>query len=50
VTVEAGDTLWDLADRYAPEGSDPRAYIDQVMTLNHLAGGLVEGARIKLPR
>ena len=50
VTVHQGDTLWSLAEAYAPEGMDPRAYVDVLADLNDLDGGLVVGTRIKLPR
>jgi hypothetical protein len=50
VTVGRGDTLWDLATRYAPEGMDARAYLDAVVDINGLEGSLQEGARIRLPR
>jgi Tfp pilus assembly protein FimV len=50
VTVGRGDTLWDLATRYAPEGMDARAYLDAMADLNGLEGPLQQGARIRLPR
>lgn len=50
VTVRAGDTLWGLAERYAPEGVDPRAYVDLLEETNGLDGGLVAGMRIRLPK
>jgi LysM domain-containing protein len=50
IVVSSGQTLWDIADRYAPEGVDPRAYIDAVVTLNGLEGVLHSGQRLKLPR
>lgn len=48
VVMRAGDTLWDLAERYAPAEVDPRAYVDAVLELN---GGIPPqaGARIVLP-
>jgi hypothetical protein len=51
VVVRPGQTLWDLADRYAPEGVDPRAYVDTVIQINHLEGGPpAAGERIRLPK
>ncbi len=50
VTVHAGDTLWSLAEAHAPDGMDPRAYVDVLEDLNGLDGGLAVGMRIKLPR
>jgi nucleoid-associated protein YgaU len=37
VTVHAGDTLWSIATRVAPQ-RDPRAEIGELRGLNHLAG------------
>ena len=50
VVVQPGQTLWALAERYAGDGIDPRAYVDAVLALNHLEGPPPAGARIKLPR
>jgi nucleoid-associated protein YgaU len=50
VVVQAGDTLWDLAGRYAPENVDPRAYVDALEDLNGLSGAPGVGMRLKLPR
>ena len=51
VVVGPGDTLWDVAERFAPDGVDPRAYVDALVRLNHLDGGSVQaGARLRLPR
>jgi hypothetical protein len=50
LTIQPGQTLWDVAERYAPEGMDPRAYVDAVDDLNDLEGPLLAGQRIRLPR
>lgn len=50
VTVRSGDTLWGLAERYAPDGVDPRAYVDLLEETNDLSGGLAAGMRIRLPK
>ena len=50
VIVHEGDTLWCIAERYAPDSVDPRAYIDEIVALNGLEGGLAEGSRIRLPK
>jgi Tfp pilus assembly protein FimV len=50
VVVQAGDTLWSISSRYAPDGIDPRAYVDALEQLNHLDGAPVAGMRLKLPR
>ncbi|TAM92008.1 MAG: LysM peptidoglycan-binding domain-containing protein [Jatrophihabitans sp.] len=36
VTVQVGDTLWSIASQVAP-GTDPRAEVDALQRLNHLA-------------
>jgi nucleoid-associated protein YgaU len=50
VVVHSGDTLWDLAGRYAPDSVDPRAYVDAIQELNGLEGAPAAGMRLKLPR
>ena len=50
VTVVTGDTLWDVAERFAPAGSDLRAYVAALEELNGLAGPIHPGMRLKLPR
>ena len=50
VTVGAGETVWDLAERYAPAGIDRRAYVNAVLELNGLRGAPLSGERIKLPK
>ena len=37
VTVQAGESLWALAQRIAPR-MDPRLVVAQIESLNHLAG------------
>ena len=49
VTLAAGDTLWDVAQRYAPAGVDPRAYVDLLMTMNKIEGAPQAGMRLRLP-
>jgi hypothetical protein len=50
VVLAPGDTLWVLAERYAPDGVDPRAYVDAVVELNQLEGAPAAGLRLRLPR
>ena len=50
VVMRPGQTVWDLAERYAPATMDPRAYVDQVLDINHLTGMPAAGVRIRLPR
>lgn len=48
--VEPGDTLWELAARHAPPGSDPRAYLHRLRELNGLDGGDVRAwTVVRLP-
>jgi hypothetical protein len=47
--VEAGDTLWSIAEGHAP-GEDPRVVVHQIAELNDLDGGpLVPGRALALP-
>jgi hypothetical protein len=50
VVMAPGQTVWELAERHAPDGADPRAYVDAVLEMNHLAGPPEPGQRIRLPR
>jgi hypothetical protein len=50
VVLRSGQTVWDLADRYAPASSDPRAYVERVLSLNHLSAPPTAGVRLRLPR
>lgn len=49
VTVQAGETVWDLATRYAPHGSDPRALADAILELNGIQGVVAPGTEVRLP-
>ena len=50
VTVHAGETLWQVAQRVAPH-VDPRVVVAQIEQRNHLAGGEVQaGQQIVVPR
>ena len=50
VVVRPGETLWGIAERWAPEGTDLRAYVDALARENGVAGGVLEaGARVVLP-
>jgi hypothetical protein len=48
--LAAGESLWDLAERYAAPGTDPRAYVGALQDLNGLEGTPVPGHSIRLPR
>jgi len=50
VTVQAGETLWQIAARVAPH-ADRRALVMQLEALNHLRDGrVVAGEALQLPR
>lgn len=49
VVVEPGETLWDLAQRYAAGSTDPRAYVDRLIALNEVSGVAPPGTRLELP-
>ena len=49
VVLAPGDTLWDIAERYAPEGTDPRAYVDLLTESNGISGAPAAGTRVVLP-
>ena len=44
VTVQPGDTLWQIARRVAPE-KDPRDVVSQIRRLNHLPTAAVQAGR-----
>jgi len=49
VTVEAGESLWGIAEQVAPE-VDPRDVVDEIIGLNGLDGAAVQpGQRIAVP-
>jgi LysM domain len=50
VIVRPGETLWDVAERYADPAVDRRAYVDALTRRNDLHGVLQPSARIRLPR
>jgi nucleoid-associated protein YgaU len=45
VTVHQGDTLWSIARSVAPR-RDPRAGVDQLMSVNHLSGAALTPGQI----
>ncbi|HZG88479.1 LysM peptidoglycan-binding domain-containing protein [Paenibacillus sp.] len=48
--VEPGDTLWDIAEEYAPEGVSVKAYVKQIMIANSLEQAALEvGQVLRLP-
>lgn len=50
VSVQKGDTLWDISNKYAPRNMDKRKYIYEVRKINNMKSAyLLEGQKIKLP-
>ena len=51
VTVQAGDTLWDIAARTSHSNMDVREMVYAVKELNQISdsGSLVPGTKIKVP-
>jgi LysM repeat protein len=50
VTVQTGETLWQLAARVAPH-ADPRLVVAEIERLNHLSGPAVyAGQQLRVPR
>lgn len=51
VVVAAGDTVWGLAARHAPAGSDVRRYVAEVLNHNDVESSVLRpGAVLELPR
>ena len=50
VTVERGDTVWDIAGRYAGPGLDIREMVFKIQELNGLDGKYIQpGQTLKIP-
>ena len=49
VSLQPGQSLWDLAERYAAPGQDLRAYVDSLVEINGIEGLPQIGERVKLP-
>jgi LysM repeat protein len=50
VDVEQGDTLWSIAQTYAPSGTDVRDYINHIKKLNELRTATLQvGQILELP-
>lgn len=50
VTLQPGQTLWDVAERYATPGQDLRGYVHTLIEINDLGPIPQIGERLKLPR
>jgi hypothetical protein len=48
VTVQSGDTLWEIARSISPD-RDPREVVWEIKQINVLIDGLVAGERIRIP-
>jgi LysM repeat protein len=49
VTIMGGDSLWSIAEQYAPD-RDPRDFIAEIVALNNMSDSVVDaGMRIALP-
>ena len=49
VTVQPGETLWEIAERYAPVDSDLRSYVAELVELNGGSELVYAGTDLKLP-
>lgn len=50
VTVEKGDSLWSIAERYDNNKMDLRQYIDLILGFNNLKSNVLKpGQRINIP-
>ncbi len=50
VTVNSGDTLWSIAERYCDENNDIRKYIYDIKDINNLDSGfLIADTSILIP-
>ena len=49
VTIEAGQSLWQLAQSLAPT-ADPRDVIAEIVSLNNISGEIQPGQRIAIPQ
>ena len=51
VVVAPGQTVWDIANDYVPEGEHPQAYVAEVLRYNAIdATAIAPGAVLRLPR
>jgi hypothetical protein len=49
VTIMGGDSLWSIAEQFAPD-RDPRDFIAEIVALNNMSDSVVDaGMRIALP-
>ncbi len=51
VVVAPGETVWDIATDYLPQGHQPQAYVAEVLRYNELdAAAIQPGTVLRLPR
>ncbi|MFZ2014906.1 MAG: LysM peptidoglycan-binding domain-containing protein, partial [Nocardioides sp.] len=51
VTVQPGQTLWDVASAVTPSGGDVRSTMSHLEAINHLdSAGLQVGQHLRVPR
>lgn len=46
VVVQPGDTLWEIADRFAPESADLRVVVRELVTLNGLQSKVLRPGQV----
>lgn len=50
VVVQAGDTLWEIAEEYKPEQMDTRKFMNRIKKANHMSSGAVyENQTLSIP-
>lgn len=51
VVVAPGETVWDIATQYVPDGVHPQAYVAHVLRYNDVeASAVLPGTALRLPR
>lgn len=50
VVLQEGDTIWEVAQRFAPPSIDVRAYVDTILESNGWEAPPPPGTRLVLPR
>ena len=50
VVVQAGDTLWEIAEEYKPQQMDTRKFMNRIKKANHMSSGAVyENQTLSIP-
>ena len=50
ITIEKGDSLWSIAERYKKPGTDTKGYVEKIMLFNNnFDTKIVSGEKIILP-